>query len=378
MQTTTKIHTKNVTIGMYVSGLDTGWEDTPFPLQGFLIANEQQLKKLQQCCEYVEIDKSRSIKTLALDAAFTNKTGSTDNRLTVKTRLPDIASSDLKSVPLPRHAETIADAPGVEFEFFITFGVMEAIASNVILFGEGQKPNRLLWQHNKMYLLVKGEVGIFVDGKNVNTIKAGEIFGELTPLILAKRSATVVTNSHCEVLSLTENQFVNGLEKNPEFALVLMNILVRRLRQAVDDAKSLGLPIEYRNNKSIRVFSGKMLSELLQKVDVGAVTHIRPQQTIFRRGAIGMLMYVILEGRVITCFDDKIVEHSGPGCVIGEIALVDQQHRLARVVADTDCSLLAIDRQVFLELVKNEPAFSISLLRTLASRLRFWRTGEAF
>ncbi|GEM_PF-180697 len=377
MQTTTKIHTKDIKIGMYVSGLDGGWEGTPFPFQGFLIANGQQIKQLQQLCEYVEIDNSRSINASILDTAAVKKLVEIEVD-PVHQDLLDDASPVSEPAPLPILAETSVHALADELEFFKAFGVREAVGQNVALFGEGQKPSRLFWQHNKMYLLVKGEVGILVHGIHVNTITSGEIFGELTPLILAKRSATVVTNSPCELISLTESQLVSGLEKKPEFALMLMGIFVQRLRQAAEAALSSGFSTGHKANKSIPVFNGKMMRELVQKLEDSAVTHITAHQTIFRKGAIGMLMYVVLEGRVITCVEDRIVERSGPGCVIGEIALVDQQRRLARVVAETDCSLLAINHQVFLELVKNQPAFSISLLQALASRLRFWRTGEPF
>jgi len=356
--------------------LDREREDTTIPLLGFFIANQQQLQELQQLCEYVEIDTNRSIDSSEFATTFAQNMA--DIEVIPINDWSDNGPSTLEPVQLLSHTERDSLPQVLELDFFNAFGEKETIRQNITLFDEGQKPNRLFWQHNKMYLLVKGEVGIFVDGKKVSTIKAGEIFGELTPLILTKRSATVVTNCECELFSLNESQLVSGLEKKPEFALLLMDILIKRLRQAVEDAKALGLPNDHKVSKSIRVFSNKMIRELKQKSDDSAVTHLLANQTIFRKGAIGMLMYVIIEGHVITCIDDKIIERSGPGCVIGEIALVDQNRRLAHVVAETDCSLLAINRQLFLELVNTKPAFSTSLLQALASRLRFWRTGEPF
>jgi CRP-like cAMP-binding protein len=88
-----------------------------------------------------------------------------------------------------------------------------------------------------------------------------------------------------------------------------------------------------------------------------------------------MLMYVILDGYITTSVGDKIVGRSGPGAVIGEIALVDQKPRTASVTAETSCSLLAINRQTLLELVQNLPAFGIALLRILASRLCLGHTA---
>jgi CRP-like cAMP-binding protein len=52
------------------------------------------------------------------------------------------------------------------------------------------------------------------------------------------------------------------------------------------------------------------------------------------------------------------------------MALVDQSPRAANAVAETDVSLLGINRNVFLNLVKSTPTFGIALLSATAERLR--------
>lgn len=44
-------------IGMYVSRLDKQWEKTHFLFQGFFIENEEQIRKLQEECVYVYVEK---------------------------------------------------------------------------------------------------------------------------------------------------------------------------------------------------------------------------------------------------------------------------------------------------------------------------------
>ena len=51
-----KVRTVYLKRGMYVSGLDRPWLDTPFLLQGFTIQNDEDLETLRQYCEYVYID----------------------------------------------------------------------------------------------------------------------------------------------------------------------------------------------------------------------------------------------------------------------------------------------------------------------------------
>ena len=81
-------------------------------------------------------------------------------------------------------------------------------------------------------------------------------------------------------------------------------------------------------------------------------------------------MYAVTEGRVAISIRGAIVERIGPGGVFGEMALVDQSPRAANAVAETDVSLLGINRNVFLNLVKSTPTFGIALLSATAERLR--------
>jgi len=90
-----------------------------------------------------------------------------------------------------------------------------------------------------------------------------------------------------------------------------------------------------------------------------------------KEGQVGVLMYVVLEGRLAVSIQGKLVEKIGPGGVFGEMALVDRTPRLATVVAETDCSLLAIGRNTFLDLIKASPDFAVSLLGAVGERARF-------
>ena len=47
--------------GIFVTDLDRPWIGTPFPLQGFLIENDEQIVQLQQLCRIVYVDRRRSI-----------------------------------------------------------------------------------------------------------------------------------------------------------------------------------------------------------------------------------------------------------------------------------------------------------------------------
>jgi len=60
--------------------------------------------------------------------------------------------------------------------------------------------------------------------------------------------------------------------------------------------------------------------------------------------------------------------------VFGEMAMIDRENRSASVVTTTDCILLEIEREDFLDLLEKRPQMGVKILRRLAellaSRLR--------
>ena len=54
-----KVDVNELSLGMYVSGLDRPWSQTPFPLQGFYLRDLQEVNQLKSLCHYVYIDVER-------------------------------------------------------------------------------------------------------------------------------------------------------------------------------------------------------------------------------------------------------------------------------------------------------------------------------
>jgi hypothetical protein len=54
-----KVDVNELSLGMYVSGLDRPWSQTPFPLQGFYLRDLQEINQLKSLCNYVYIDVER-------------------------------------------------------------------------------------------------------------------------------------------------------------------------------------------------------------------------------------------------------------------------------------------------------------------------------
>lgn len=91
---------------------------------------------------------------------------------------------------------------------------------------------------------------------------------------------------------------------------------------------------------------------------------------LFREGESGDAMFAVVEGTVHLKVGDRVVDQSGPGEIVGEMALIDQSNRSATAVAATDVKVAVVDRKRFLYLVQEHPTFALQVMEMMAARLR--------
>ncbi len=259
--------------------------------------------------------------------------------------------------------------PAMAMEFFGSAGKPETIAQGTTIFTENEKGNRLLLQRDRMYLLLDGEVNLIAKNKAIGRIGKGEILGEMASISEMPRSATAVAKIPCRVIGLDDSQFQSALRKKPEFALMLMSVMIRRMRDAIGKHNPGG-PASAGKMKESAVFDKSALAILSRALSQTTVRYER-NKVIVKEGQAGLMMYVVLEGRLAVSIQDKIVEKIGPGGVFGEMALVERTPRLATVTSETDCGLLAFGRNTLLDLIKASPDFAVSLLGAVGDRARF-------
>ena len=260
--------------------------------------------------------------------------------------------------------------PAVATAFFESAGKREHVPAGTKFFVESEKKGSRFFHRDKMYLLVEGEVALAVGAETIGTVTQGQIFGEMTAITQLPRSATAVAKRDCTVIALDDKQFRTGLGKNPAFALMLMSIMIGRLRETIGRLRVSNALQSSDALEQSAAFDPKRLAELVAKLSDDPPVYYDRRKPIVQEGQAGTRMYVVLEGTVAVLIDGKVVERLGPGGVFGELALVEQQPRLASVSAETDCSLQPVNRAAFLALVESSPEFAASLLTKLAERLR--------
>lgn len=90
-----------------------------------------------------------------------------------------------------------------------------------------------------MFVVTTGEVDILVDGKIVDQLTEGEVFGEMSLIDMEPRSADAVARTDSEIVQIDKRRFLYMTENNPIFALKLMQMVTARLRGRMADLERL-------------------------------------------------------------------------------------------------------------------------------------------
>jgi CRP-like cAMP-binding protein len=82
-----------------------------------------------------------------------------------------------------------------------------------------------------MYAIIEGEVEVLVAGKVIDTVKTGDILGEMALIDTSPRSATAIPKTDCKVVPISRRHFTFLIQHTPNFALEVMRVMADRLRR---------------------------------------------------------------------------------------------------------------------------------------------------
>jgi CRP/FNR family cyclic AMP-dependent transcriptional regulator len=106
---------------------------------------------------------------------------------------------------------------------------------------------------------------------------------------------------------------------------------------------------------------------------------LRRGQVLFHEGEMGEEMFVVVRGSIVISKPvkervEQVLARMGPGDFFGEMSLFDRSPRSATVQADSDVTLLALDREALSRLTDLSPraaaAFFYALVQVFIERLR--------
>ena len=100
-------------------------------------------------------------------------------------------------------------------------------------------------------------------------------------------------------------------------------------------------------------------------------------EDVFRQGESGDRFYIVDRGEVLVSVDAQPVNRLGRGGYFGEIALLRDVPRTATVTAETDTSLLALERDEFIAAVTGHAPSAEVANAVIATRLGGLRPGVA-
>jgi len=86
-------------------------------------------------------------------------------------------------------------------------------------------------QGDYMYIVQEGIVDVIVHGKVVESVESGGIVGEMALIDHDGRSAGALAQSDCQLVPVSQKQFMFMVQETPYFALQVMHIMAERLRK---------------------------------------------------------------------------------------------------------------------------------------------------
>jgi CRP/FNR family cyclic AMP-dependent transcriptional regulator len=184
----------------------------------------------------------------------------------MSTAATTISTTVLKSVPM------FAGFPEDQLRTLATLLSRRSAPRGSMIVAEGDPVDSL-------YIVISGRLKVMMgeaDGKEVilAIIGPGEFFGEMGLIDDGPRSASVVAIEPCELLLVTRRIFRKCLVENPEVAMAVLRVVVRRLREADRKIGSLAMLDVYGRvarlllDMSENVDGQKVVTKRLPKQDI--------------------------------------------------------------------------------------------------------------
>ncbi|MDF1852517.1 MAG: cyclic nucleotide-binding domain-containing protein [Verrucomicrobiales bacterium] len=122
--------------------------------------------------------------------------------------------------------------------------------------------------------------------------------------------------------------------------------------------------------RGAEAFAAAPEEALAQLVASGEIRSIAKDEVLLHQGSTGESIWLILEGELDIIVDEKVVNHlNRSGEVLGEISAISQTPATATVTSRSQGSALCIPHQALHQVIRDEPEFAATMLRSMAKYL---------
>ncbi|MEA5445918.1 cyclic nucleotide-binding domain-containing protein [Gammaproteobacteria bacterium AB-CW1] len=211
-------------------------------------------------------------------------------------------------------------------------------------------------------LAPKSESDDFEAARRVGRVMPGEPVGEMALLVGGFRSATVRAVGTTLLARLPAGTFDEAVAKHPPLRAALEAEVLRRMRH-----NQIG--------KLIRRYFGTLEDETWRALeDRLKWQQLEPGEMLFDQGAPGDSLYILVSGqlRILGSNQDgglQAIATVTAGEMVGEMAVLRDQPRSARVVATHASTLVRLTRVDFDHLSRRHPQLALSVGRLVVERL---------
>lgn len=97
--------------------------------------------------------------------------------------------------------------------------------------------------------------------------------------------------------------------------------------------------------------------------------HFRKGETIIEQGTEADRVYTLLEGRAEALRDGVKVGDIQENEIFGALAVFTRQQRMASVIAASDCTVLAVRKEEFIDLIDIQPQICLGLIEEMSAKI---------
>ncbi len=281
---------------------------------------------------------------------------------------------------LRNHSQLLASLDDDTIEALVGRAEQVEFAPGELVIGRGESADRA-------YLVLEGDLAVLIDRdwgeeRILEKVGVGGLAGELELLSGERRLAEIRALKQCRLLSLSPELFEGLIENHPSVWQFIADtsktkicrlLLSRHLNELFGTANiKMSNPLARLEAENQWLnFEHEILRQIEEKIDWVVLNR---GDFLFHQGDRADGAYVLVSGILQVRIRDEsdkewIIAEVSPGEIVGEVALITEQDRIASILATRDCELFRLPREVFNRIIEKYPQIMMNVCRSIFERL---------